>query len=137
MNDFEVLGTRCFHRPAGEMTFQRGVERVAAALVRARELGAGDILVNTTGMAGFDPPGVFERYAMITHWVRSAGSGLRIALVARPSFIDPQRIGVLIAQNRGVSAEVFTGEPAALEWLDARRALGSARWPTRGRVSGY
>ena len=138
MTGFEVLGTRAFYRPAGEMTFEQGVERIAAALTRTRELELGDILVNTTQVASLDPPGVFERYAMMTRWVRSAGKSLRVAIVARPAFIDHQRIGVLIAQNRGLSTEVFPDEPAALSWLEARRArTRGARWPAGGRVAGY
>jgi hypothetical protein len=137
MTGLEVLGARAFYRPAGVMTFQHAVELVAAALERTRELGLGDILLNTSGLAGFEPPGVFERYAMVTRWVRCAG-GVRIAIVARPAFIDHQRIGVLIAQNRGASTEVFTDEPSALAWLDARRARSaSASRPARERAAGY
>lgn len=138
MTGFEVFATRAYYRPAGEMSFQQGVELVAKALARARELELGDILVNTTGLLGIDSPGVFDRYAMMTRWVQSAGKLLRIAIVARPSFIDHQRIGVLIAQNRGGSVEVFSDEPAALKWLEAWRVRAtSARWPARGRACGY
>jgi hypothetical protein len=41
-----------------------------------------------------------------------------VALVARPELIDPQKIGVLMAQNRGVLGDVFTNEADALLWLD-------------------
>jgi len=137
MKAFEVLGaTRGIHRPAGEMSLQRGIEQVAQALLHARDLGLEDIVVNTTGLGGFEAPGVFERYAMITRWVQCAGS-LRIAIVARPAFIDHQKIGVLIAQNRGVTTEVFTDEASALKWLDARRARAGASWPGCRRAAGY
>ena len=43
-----------------------------------------------------------------------------MAIVARPELIDPQKIGVLMAQNRGATGDVFTTEAAALAWLDAR-----------------
>jgi hypothetical protein len=137
MIGFEVLGTRGFHRPAGEMTLQRAIEQVAQALSRARELELDDLLVNTTGLAGFDTPGVFERYAMFTRWVQCAGLLLRIAIVVRPSFIDHQKIGVLIAQNRGLSAEVFADEASALQWLDARRAHGGVRRASWHHAPGY
>ena len=138
MTGFEVLGTRAFYRPVGSLPFDQGVERIAEALARARELELGDILVNTAAIASLDPPGVFERYAMMTRWVRSAGKYLRVAIVARPAFIDHQRIGVLIAQNRGMNTEVFADEPSALQWLEARRIRSSgARWRPRGLASGY
>ncbi|HEX6397582.1 MAG TPA: hypothetical protein VFZ95_09175, partial [Steroidobacteraceae bacterium] len=95
-----------------------------------------DILINTTGLGGFEAPGVFERYAMFTRWVRCSGASLRFAVVARPSLIDYQKIGVLIAQNRGASVEVFTEEPAALAWLDAWRARARVRWPARHDAAG-
>jgi len=134
----EVVATRGFCRPAGFMTFQQAVEKVALALKFAREQGLADILVNTSQMGGFEPPGTFERYAMITRWVQSAGSGLRVALVARPAFIDQQKIGVLIAQNRGMITDVFAEEASALQWLDARRIRSSGSgWSARSRASGY
>jgi len=40
--------------------------------------------------------------------------------VTREEIIDPQKIGVLMAQNRGVSGDVFGSETEALAWLDAR-----------------
>ncbi len=137
MSGLEAVATRGFHRPAGTMTFQQAVENVAQALRCARDQGLSDILVNTAQMAGFDPPGTFERYAMIMRWVEIAGAGLRIAVVARPAFIDPQKIGTLIAQNRGASVEAFTDEASALEWLDSRRNRWSGTRPIRSRASGY
>jgi len=137
MTGFEVLGTRSFHRPLGEMTFQQGVELVARGLAHARALELDDILVDTTGLAGFEPPCVFDRYAMITRWVKCAGLALRIAVVTRPPFIDAQRLGVLIAQNRGASIEVFTGEAQALRWLDAWRLRSAGARCARGRACGY
>jgi hypothetical protein len=136
MNHFELLGTRAFFRPTGPMAMNQGVELVAAALARARDLALTDILVNSTGLTGIESPGIFERYAMMTRWARIAGSALRIALVARPAFIDHQKIGVVIAQNRGASIEVFGDEIAALRWLEARRARSAApRWSALGCAS--
>jgi hypothetical protein len=43
---------------------------------------------------------------------------MRVAVVARPELIDPQKIGVLMAQNRGVNGDVFSTESAAIAWLD-------------------
>jgi hypothetical protein len=137
MTGFEVLGRRGFLRPAGEMTLERAIEQVAQALARARELELEDFLVNATGLGGFDAPAVFERYAMFTRWVQCAGLSLRIAIVVRSSFIDHQKIGVLIAQNRGLSAEVFADEASALAWLDARRLRGGVRWSASRRPAGY
>jgi hypothetical protein len=48
-------------------------------------------------------------------------------MVVRPEIMDPQKIGVVMAQNRGIAAEVFTNESAAIAWLDAIPSVGSTR----------
>ncbi len=64
---------------------------------------------------------------MVTKWVKCVRTFLRVAFVARPEHIDSQKIGMLIAQNRGLSADVFASEAAALAWLDARLARRDIR----------
>ena len=76
------------------------------------------------GLTGYQPPTVFARYAMATRWAQSAGATLRTAMVARPELIDPQKIGALMVQNRGVIGDVFASEIEALAWLDARLGPG-------------
>jgi hypothetical protein len=58
-------------------------------------------------------------------WAESGGFGLTVAMVARSELIDPDKIGLLMAQNRGATGDVFATEAAALAWLDARSG-GSA-----------
>jgi len=124
MKDFEQVGSRAFYRPIARVTFERAVDLVAEAMVTARELGLADLLVNTTGLTGFTPPSVFARYAMAGKWTQSAGAMLRVAMVARRELIDPQKIGVLMMQNRGGTGDVFATEAEALSWLDARLGPG-------------
>jgi hypothetical protein len=122
--DFEQVGTRGFYRPIAHVSFEQAVDLVAEGMITARELGLADLLVNTTGLTGFTPPSVFARYAMAGKWAQSAGAMLRVALVARPELIDPQKIGVLMVQNRGGTGDVFASEQEALAWLDARLGPG-------------
>ena len=49
---------------------------------------------------------------------------LRVAMVARPEVVDPQKIRVLTMQNRGGNGDVFTHEADAIAWLDSRLAPG-------------
>jgi hypothetical protein len=118
--NFEIIGKRAFYRPAGKVSFEEAVDLVAESMRQARELEMRSILVNTSGFTGMGPPSIFARHSMAMKWAESAGSQLHVALVARPELIDPDKIGVLMAQNRGVSADVFTSEVAALAWLDSR-----------------
>ena len=126
--NFEQVGKRGFYRPIGNVTFERAVDMVAEGMRLARSLGLHDLLVNTTGFSGFPPPSIFARHALAVKWAESAGSGLIVAMVARSELIDPEKIGVLMAQNRGASGDVFPTEAAALAWLDARSG-GSAAIP--------
>jgi hypothetical protein len=119
-DSFEQIRTRGFYRPVAVVTFEQAIEMVARAMHHARERGLADLLVNTLGLTGFPTPSTFARYSLAVKWAESAGGGLRVALVSRPEIIDPQKIGVLMAQNRGVNGDVFTNETEALAWLDAR-----------------
>ena len=117
---FEQTGTRGFYRPIAVVTFEHATDMVAEAMRYAREHGLVDLLANTHGLTGFAPPSTFARYSLAVKWAESAGGALRVALVARPEIIDRQKIGVLMAQNRGVNGDVFIHETEALAWLDAR-----------------
>jgi isopropylmalate/homocitrate/citramalate synthase len=117
---FETIGSRGFYRPVAQVTFEQAIEMVAAAMRYAREHGLVDLLANTNDLTGFSQPSTFARYSLAVKWAEAAGGALRVALVTRAEIIDPQKIGVLMAQNRGVNGDVFTNETDALAWLDAR-----------------
>jgi hypothetical protein len=123
LKHFEQVGRRGFFRPVGVVSFEQAVEIVAEAMQHARSLELVDLLVNTSGLSGFPAPDVFARYSLANRWAESAGAQLRVALVARAELIDPQKIGVLMAQNRGVTGDVFSTESAAISWLDSATGL--------------
>jgi hypothetical protein len=118
IKNFEQVGRRGFFRPVGIVSFDQAVEIVAEGMRHARSLELSDLLVNTTALSGFPTPDVFARYSLASKWAESAGAAMRVAVVARPELIDPQKIGVLMAQNRGVNGDVFSTESAAIAWLD-------------------
>ena len=126
VKDFETIGTRAFYRPVAEVTLEKAVDMIADAIKAAREQGLADIVVNSTGLTGFGPPSVFARYSFATKWVQSAGTALRVAIVARAELIDPQKIAMLMMQNRGTNSETFTNELDALRWLDQRQTTRTA-----------
>ena len=124
LKHFEQVGRRGFFRPVGVMSFDQATELVAEGMRYARSRDLVDLLVNTSGLSGFPVPDVFARYSFANKWAASAGAALRVAMVARTEFIDPQKIGVVMAQNRGVNGDVFTSEAAAIAWLDFK--IGTA-----------
>jgi hypothetical protein len=115
---FESVGKRGFYRPTATVSYDLAVQMVGEAMRHARSLGLESLLVNTNGLTGFSPPSIFDRHALAVKWAEAVGASLRVAIVARPELIDPEKIGVVMAQNRGVSGDVFATEPAALAWLD-------------------
>ena len=64
---------------------------------------------------------------MATKWAQSrAAPRCARRIVARTELIDPQKIGVLMVQNRGATSEVFTNEADALKWLAGRQPAAHA-----------
>lgn len=118
--NFEISGKRAIYRPVGKVSFEQAVDLVAAAMKAARAAGCVDMLANVCGLSGFASPTTINRYAMAQRWAENSGTQLRVAMVVRPEHMDPQKIGVLMAQNRGVSGDVFLNEVSALAWLDLR-----------------
>lgn len=118
--NLEIAGRRAFYRPSGKVSFEQAVETVAGVMRSVREQGCTELLANVSGLTGFPSPSTVGRYSMALRWAESAGSTLRVAMVVRPDVMDPEKIGVLMAQNRGVSGDVFLTEAAALAWLDSR-----------------
>ena len=114
---FEVVEGRGFFRPKGRMSLEAAAEQVTAAIAYARAHGIKELFVNATGITGFGPPTLSERYFIVDNWARVARGAIRMAMVLRPEFIDPQKFGVTVALNRRLIADVFELEEPALAWL--------------------
>lgn len=59
----------------------------------------------------------FERYRMGLGAASLASGIRRLAALARPDQIDPQRFGETVARNRGMNIRVFTDLGTAQSWL--------------------
>ena len=120
---FEQMGARGFYRPIGAVTLEQAIEMVATGIERARELALVDLLVNVHGLTGFAVPNTFGRYAFAVRWAEASGGVVRVAFVSRPELIDHEKIGMIMAKNRGLDAEVFVAEADAIRWLDQRLGI--------------
>ncbi|MEO8019240.1 MAG: hypothetical protein ABI769_15615 [Pseudomonadota bacterium] len=116
---FEQIGRTGFYRPAATVTFEQALQMCAEAMRYARSIGLTELLLNASGLVGFPSPGVFERYNIAEKWAQASAGTLRVALVVRSEHMDPEKLALLMAQNRGVSGDVFTTEAAALTWLNS------------------
>lgn len=91
--------------------FQR---RTAMAAHAGREGGHGRLYVD---MTCFDvSPSVTERYQLATQAVKMY-LGLKVAVLVSPTFMDPAKFGIVVANNRGLRVNAFTEEAEALAWL--------------------
>ena len=115
--DFFQEEGRGLYRPTGCVSFDEAVDLVRDAIAVARRNGLRHLLVDTTELTGFASPDTFERFLAVVEWVKEARSGVRLAMVARPEMIHPQKFGVLVAANRGLVSNIFTTEAEARAWL--------------------
>ncbi len=99
------------------------MELVTEGITFARSLDVRKLLVDITNLTGFEPPGVVLRYFLIHEWARAAAGTVRVVLVTRPEMVDseradPRKIGTTIATEIKFTADVFTTEEDALNWLE-------------------
>jgi len=57
-----------------------------------------------------------ERYEIASYAVR-VSAGLMVALLVVPAFLDPNKFGIMVAQNRGLIVDAFTERQKAIDWL--------------------
>ena len=62
-------------------------------------------------------PSPFDRFLMGERLQVFARHRIKVAFFSRPDQLDRQKLGVLVAQNRGVNVDRFTDLQAAEEWL--------------------
>jgi hypothetical protein len=108
-------------RPAGEADLDEAIEMVTAALHHCREIGCRRLLADISGLSGFKRPSTAERFFLVEKWAAAAAGKVTLSLVLAPEIIDPQKIGVTMALNRGLISEVFTNPDEALAWLSSTR----------------
>ena len=107
-------------RHSGRMSLDRAIRFVTEAIVAARECGIRKLLVDTTGLDGFDPPSLASRHRIVREWANASGGAVQLAIVVRPEMSDPERFGVVAAGNFGIEGDEFMSECDALAWLRSR-----------------
>lgn len=106
-----------FARVSGEMTLSEGIRSVTSAIVAARQQNVRRLLLDISGVSGFEPPTLGQRFLFVKEWAAAAQGAIRIAMIADRRLIDPNKYGVSVAQSLGLAGDVFTTESAALAWL--------------------
>jgi hypothetical protein len=117
LEHFVVLDDHAEFRPRGEMSLRQSTELITAAIELARQQGVRRLLVNAIEITGHGPGRLADRYFTIQEWGHAAGGAVRVAFVARPEFINPDKFGVTAGANVGLTLNVFSTEESALAWL--------------------
>lgn len=113
---YEMIGDIAIFRLGGGHGLEQGVQLVKETILRAKHAGVANLLVDVTGI-GFGPPSIAERHWLMTEWAAAGRSAVRVALVVRPEFRDPQHFGTVVARNHGLVLKAFSSEKPAMDWL--------------------
>lgn len=118
---FEVVGDVACFRMTGEQDLEDGVRQIADAIARTKASGLDKLLVDIRRISGVESPGVATRHWLMGEWAREGRARVRLAIVVRPEFIDPDRVAIIAGLNAGFVSNVFEDEKPALDWLLGRR----------------
>lgn len=113
----EVSHGICRFRPRGECTLVEAVDLISAAIAYCRVRHLDKLLINVTGVTGLPIPTLVDRFLMVEDWARAAKGMTAVALVAHAEYIHPQKFGVRVAADLGLTANVHTSEADAIAWL--------------------
>jgi hypothetical protein len=114
---FEWINDIPVFRPVATLSLKDAVQLVTSVLKAARAQGFAKLLMSLQGLDGFASPSTADRFFMVHEWAAVAAGHIRVAMVLRPEYIDPERFGITVATNLGLDADVFVSEQEALAWL--------------------
>jgi hypothetical protein len=123
---YEVFEGVAIFRLGGSAGLEQGVSLVGNAIQRAKRSSVSKLLVDITAIAS-GPPTLAERHRIMTEWAVAGRGAIRLALVIRPEFIDPDNFGTHVALNHGLAFRGFLDEGHAMDWLLGRRGGGSPK----------
>jgi len=107
----------CYACPQGLCSLIEGVDLVKSAIAHCRDQGMPKLLFNATGLRGIPIPSLVDRFLMVEEWAQTAESMVVVGLVVRAEYIHPQKFGVVVAADFGLTCDVYTSERDALAWL--------------------
>jgi hypothetical protein len=103
--------------PVGQFSFVEMVELMSRAVLFCREQKIGKLLIDSTGLAEFHPPGIGGRFNLAERFASEAASLVKIAHVANAEWVREGKFGVEVGRNRGLDAQNFRSKAAAMRWL--------------------
>ena len=118
----DVIDGICRVRPHGLCTLVEAVELVKDAIAQCRGRHIAKLLFNAKGLRGVPIPSLVDRFLMVEEWAFAASSMVTVALVVHAEYIHPEKFGIVVATDLGLTCDVCTSEEDALQWLAADRS---------------
>lgn len=114
----EMHAGACTFRPRGPSTLVEAVDFVAECVAYCRRRALGRLMIVCTGLEGVPVPSLVDRFLAVEEWARAASGMVAVVLVVHEYIIHPEKFGVKVAADFGLTCEVFADEGAAAEWLE-------------------
>jgi hypothetical protein len=102
-------------RASGVDTAAEGLRQTELIAEHCKGTNNDKLLIDTRGLDV--KVSLVDRFFLGTTLRIFACYRMKVAYVCRPDQLDPKMFAMLVAQNRGVTAEAFTDFQAAKEWL--------------------
>ena len=117
LEHLEVKEGICRFRPRGECSLVQAVDLINRAIAYCRDQQVAKLLVNGTDLVGVSVPSLVDRFLMVEEWAQEAKGMVVVVLVAHAEHIHPEKFGVKVAADFGLTLDVYTSETDALKWL--------------------
>ena len=117
LEHFELKKEHAVFCPVGQTSFDEMADLISRAVLRCRQKKIEKLPIDSTGMSGFHPPGIAERYNFVERISSHAKSSVKIAHVASPKWVRSGKFAVTVAKNRGLDAANFHSAATAIKWL--------------------
>src|SRR5215472_8597417 len=93
----EVREGYCCYRLSGHGSLPEAASRAIEAITFSREKGIHRLLIDVTNWTGHKKPSAAERFDWGEAFAAAAGPTIKVALVARPELMDPEKFEVTVA----------------------------------------
>jgi hypothetical protein len=90
---------------------------VNSAIEHCRDRRISKLLFDATGLRGVSMPTLVDRFLMVEEWGNRAKSVVVVALVVHAEYIHPEKFGVKVAADFGLTMDVCASEAEAIQWL--------------------
>ena len=117
LEHFEQRKEHAVFCPVGQASFDKMADLISRAVLRCRQNKIKKLLIDSTGVSGFHPPGIAERFNLAERISSNAKSSVKIAHVASPEWVRSGKFSLMVAKNRGLDAMNFNSLATGLEWL--------------------